>query len=90
MKNNYDVLSDISCRTFINFLRKNGYEIKKSNPRHVPGQGYSPPPYYGNINIDTAITDFIKQKEKNNISKVCEMPGCGTNIKSGIYCERHE
>jgi len=56
-----EVLADVSCRTFIDFLRKNGYEIKKANPRHRPGEGYSPAPYYGDVNIDSAIEHFVKQ-----------------------------
>ena len=54
-------IDSVNCRTFINFLKKNGYEIKKANPNHRPGQGYSPPPYYGNVSLDTVIAHFEKE-----------------------------
>lgn len=60
-KHGNDFIADVSCCTFIDFLRKNGYEIKKANPRHRPGEGYSPAPYYGDVNIDSAIEHFVKQ-----------------------------
>lgn len=56
-----EVLANVSCRTFIDFLRKYGYEIKQANPKHRPGEGYSPAPYYTNVNIDSTIEHFLKQ-----------------------------
>lgn len=46
---------------FISFLNKEGYTVTMANPDHVPGQGYSPAPFYRNVNIDFAITEFQKQ-----------------------------
>jgi hypothetical protein len=43
---------------FIEFLKKEGYEIVMKNPRHVPGQGYSAPEYYGDVDIDHALKQF--------------------------------
>lgn len=43
---------------FILFLKANGYEIKQANPRHVPGQGYSPAPYYGDVNLSSVVLEF--------------------------------
>ncbi len=56
-----DLLADVSCRIFIDFLKKEGYDITMRNPKHVPGQGYSPSPFYSNVNTDYVIADFIKQ-----------------------------
>ena len=67
MKNN-DSLKNVSCQEFIDFLNKEGYEIKMVNPRHVGGQGYSPPPYFSNVNTEFAVKNFIKllDKKKND------------------------
>lgn len=48
---------------FISFLENHGYEIKKANPRHVGGQGYSPPPYFANVDLQTAIDHFRDSQE---------------------------
>ena len=50
----------VSCRSFVEFLVKNGYEVRKANPRHVPGQGYSPAPYYSDVDICSAVDRFLK------------------------------
>lgn len=53
-------IPDVSLKVFIDFLIKEGYEITMKNPRHVPGQGYSAPPYYSNVDIEFALRDFCK------------------------------
>lgn len=45
-------------KEFVKFLIDKGYEIKKKNPRHVPGQGYSPPPYYSNVDTESVVKEF--------------------------------
>lgn len=52
-----------SLNEFIMFLKKNGYEIRMSNPNHVPGQGYSPAPYYSDVDIDYALKKFNKNNK---------------------------
>jgi hypothetical protein len=60
----YKIHSDLDA--FIMFLRKEGYKIVMKNPRHVPGQGYSAPEYYGDVDIDYALKEFIsKQSNKS-------------------------
>ena len=54
------ILQMMNCATFITFLKENGYEVKKANPNHVPGEGYSSPSYYENVNLGTAIAHFKK------------------------------
>lgn len=48
---------------FIEFLIREGYEIKKANPKHVPGQGYSPAPYYSNVDLDSVLDEFENRKQ---------------------------
>ncbi len=56
-------IPDVKLETFIEFLIKEGYEIKQKNPRHVPGEGYSAPPYYSNVDIEWALEDFIEKNK---------------------------
>ena len=56
-----DLLADVSCRTFIDFLKKEGYDIRMRHPKHVPGQGYSPPPFYSNVDTDYAVAEFLNK-----------------------------
>lgn len=72
---------------FISFLEAHGYEIKKANPNHVPGQGYSPPPYYGNIDIQSAIDHFKDSQENKGFD-----PGTisdGYHTFNELYEHRH-
>jgi hypothetical protein len=48
---------------FIRFLRKEGYKIVMKNPRHVPGEGYSAPEYYGDVDIDYALKEFNSKQQ---------------------------
>jgi len=51
-------IPDVKLDVFIKFLVDNEYEIAMKNSRHVPGEGYSPPEYYRNVNIEYALKDF--------------------------------
>lgn len=57
-KNN-KLLADVNCQTFIDFLKKEGYDIRMAHPKHIPGQGYSPPPFYTDVDTDYAVNAFI-------------------------------
>jgi len=48
---------------FIQFLKNTGREIKMANPKHKPGEGYSPPPYYSNINIESTMKKYLSQSK---------------------------
>lgn len=62
-----DLLVNVRLRTFIDFLKKEGYDIRMRHPKHVPGQGYSPPPFYSNVDTDYAVADFLRQYGTANI-----------------------
>ncbi len=54
---------DIVIRSFLQFLKQNGYFVMGENPKHVPGNGYTPNRYY-KCDIDEVITEFlIKNRE---------------------------
>jgi hypothetical protein len=55
---------DVKLDVFIKFLVDHEYEIAKKNPRHVPGEGYSPSEYYRNVNIEYALEHFKEFLDK--------------------------
>jgi len=57
-------IPDVKLEVFIEFLIKEGYEITMKNPRHVPGEGYSAPEYYRNVDIEYALKDYIEKGMK--------------------------
>jgi hypothetical protein len=49
---------NVKLKIFIDFLLEKGYEIIQKNPKHIPGEGYSPPEYYSNVDIEFALKHF--------------------------------
>lgn len=62
----YANMQDVNLISFLNFLKTEGYEITMKNPRHVPGEGYSPSEYYRNIDIEYCLNHFqeVLEQEK--------------------------
>ncbi len=62
-----DKVSRDKYERFILFLKTNRYEIKQANPNHVPGEGYSPAPYYGDVNLSSVVLEFESKQEQQKI-----------------------